>query len=335
MALRRPKQSSRQSVSPLAPEVVVNTNTRPNNRRFSSFFIKAAAILTASLTLACVLPTVTNAAPAPTTFLCTTGSYTVSWDGVVASGSTCSGAVTIDASATSIGTQAFRWAPIVSVTLPSSVLSIGFQAFYGATSLTSVILPSTVTSIGLFAFSFTGALTTYIYCGSADLTNTGLVGKNRTCAYAPDAPTIGTATSTGTTTATVSFTAPVSDGGSTILSYTATSSPGSITATLTQAGSGTISITGLSATTAYTFTVVAHNAIGDSLASSASNSVTTSTPTTVPDAPTIGTATSTGTTTATVAFTAPVSDGGSTILSYTATSSPGSISSIRLTISFA
>jgi hypothetical protein len=42
----------------------------------------------------------------------------------------------------------------------------------------------------------------------------------------------------------------------------------------------------------------------------------------VPGAPTIGTATATGTTTATVVYTAPASDGGSPITSYTATSSP-------------
>lgn len=46
---------------------------------------------------------------------------------------------------------------------------------------------------------------------------------------------------------------------------------------------------------------------------------------TIPGAPTIGTATSTGTTTATVTYTAPSSDGGSTITSYTAVSSPGGI----------
>ena len=80
----------------------------------------------------------------------------------------------------------------------------------------------------------------------------------------PDAPTIGSATATGSTTATVAFTQPGNDGGSTILSYTATSSPGGITGTLSQAGSGTINMTGLSQGTSYTFTVTATNAIGTS-----------------------------------------------------------------------
>ena len=88
----------------------------------------------------------------------------------------------------------------------------------------------------------------------------------------PDAPTIGTAVA-GDAQATVSFTAPSSDGGSAITSYTATSSPGGITGTLSQAGSGSITVTGLTNGTAYTFTVTATNAIGTSAASDASSSV--------------------------------------------------------------
>ena len=48
----------------------------------------------------------------------------------------------------------------------------------------------------------------------------------------PGAPTIGTATATGASSATVSFTQPASNGGSVITSYTATSSPGGITGVL-------------------------------------------------------------------------------------------------------
>jgi hypothetical protein len=74
--------------------------------------------------------------------------------------------------------------------------------------------------------------------------------------------------------ATVSYTAPSSNGGSVITSYTATSNPGNITATVNQSGSGDITVTGLTRGTTYTFTVTATNVIGTSLASAASNSIT-------------------------------------------------------------
>jgi hypothetical protein len=86
----------------------------------------------------------------------------------------------------------------------------------------------------------------------------------------PNAPTIGTATA-GDGQASVTFTAPASNGGSAISSYTVTSSPGSFTGTGT---SSPIVVSGLTNGTAYTFTVTATNGVGTSSASSASNSVT-------------------------------------------------------------
>jgi glycerate kinase len=74
-------------------------------------------------------------------------------------------------------------------------------------------------------------------------------------------------------TASVSFTAPASNGGSPILSYTVTSTPGNITAT------GTVSpivVTGLTGGNSYNFTVHATNANGNGLESVPSNSVITS-----------------------------------------------------------
>ena len=137
----------------------------------------------------------------------------------------------------------------------------------------------------------------------------------------PGAPTIGTATRTETTTATVAFTAPADNGGATITSYIATSNPAGGTGTLNQAGSGTISVTGLDSGTAYTFTVKAVNSVGQSASSAASNQTI---PITVPGAPTIGTATQVGPTEGVVfvTFTAPASNGGTPIIAYVATSSP-------------
>jgi len=108
---------------------------------------------------------------------------------------------------------------------------------------------------------------------SGAVTMSDAYGKSNTTV--PGTPTIGTATATGSTTATVSFTAPASNGGLTITSYTAVSSPGGITGTLSQAGSGTITVSGLSGGTSYTFTVYATNSKGNSSSSSSSNSITT------------------------------------------------------------
>ena len=89
----------------------------------------------------------------------------------------------------------------------------------------------------------------------------------------PGAPTIGIATAQNEE-ATITFTAPTDNGGSTITTYTAISSPDGITGTISQAGSGEITVIGLTNGTEYTFTVTATNAIGTSAASAASNSIT-------------------------------------------------------------
>lgn len=108
------------------------------------------------------------------------------------------------------------------------------------------------------------------------MSNLGHVALLASYATVPDAPIIGTATATGQSTASITFTAPVRNGGREIISYTAVSTPSSITATVTQSGSGTINITGLNASVTYTFVVYATNAIGNSQNSQSSNSTTTS-----------------------------------------------------------
>jgi membrane protein implicated in regulation of membrane protease activity len=91
-------------------------------------------------------------------------------------------------------------------------------------------------------------------------------------ATVPNAPTNAMA-GAGNARAAVSFTAPVSNCSYPVTSYTVTSNPSGIRAT----GSGSpIIVSGLTNGTAYRFTVTANNAIGPSVPSTPSNSVTPS-----------------------------------------------------------
>jgi subtilisin family serine protease/fibronectin type 3 domain-containing protein len=135
-----------------------------------------------------------------------------------------------------------------------------------------------------------------------------------TPATVPGAPTSLTA-APGNGQASLSWTAPASDGGSPITAYTATAAPGG--ATCSTIGLG-CTVTGLTNGTTYSFTVSATNAVGTGPASSAASA----TPATVPGAPTALTATR-GNAQVSLSWNAPASDGGSAITSYTATASPG------------
>ncbi|MGO9876435.1 MAG: fibronectin type III domain-containing protein, partial [Acidimicrobiia bacterium] len=131
----------------------------------------------------------------------------------------------------------------------------------------------------------------------------------------PDAPTIGTATA-GPGSGSVSFTFTGNDNGSPIISYTATcTSTGGATGTAS-GPSSPIVVSGLTNGAPYTCTVTATNSYGTSGPSAPSNMFT---PVAVPGAPTIGPGTAAGVGSAVVSFTPPASNGGSLIMSYTAT----------------
>jgi hypothetical protein len=134
---------------------------------------------------------------------------------------------------------------------------------------------------------------------------------------APGAPTIGTATA-GNAQATVSWTAPASNGGSAITGYSVRAFSGTTLVSTTPVGATATSVvvTGLTNNTAYTFDVAAVNSAGTGAFSTRSGSVTPTGPVvTLPGAPTINAPTA-GDAQATVAWTAPASNGGSAITGY-------------------
>ncbi|HEY4375690.1 MAG TPA: fibronectin type III domain-containing protein, partial [Acidimicrobiales bacterium] len=135
---------------------------------------------------------------------------------------------------------------------------------------------------------------------------------------APGAPTIGTATA-GQASATVTWTAPASNGGAAITSYVVTPYIGATaqTAQLFDSTATSETVTGLSNGSSYTFKVAAANSVGTGAQSAASNAVMPTAPT-VAGAPTIGTATA-GIARATVTWTAPAATGGSAITGYSVT----------------
>jgi hypothetical protein len=101
---------------------------------------------------------------------------------------------------------------------------------------------------------------------------TATATANLTVSSVPDAPTAVNA-SAGNGKVVVSWTAPANNGGSAITGYTVTSNPEGKTCTAA-ATATSCTVTGLTNGTTYTFTVTATNAVGESVASTASGDAT-------------------------------------------------------------
>ncbi len=142
-----------------------------------------------------------------------------------------------------------------------------------------------------------------------------------TPATVPGAPT-GVVATPGNAQVSVAFVPPTDNGGSAITGYTATC------AWQSQSGSSSpLVVTGLTNGTPVTCTVIATNAIGDSLPSAPSASVT---PATVPGAPGLLGAAA-GNASASLRFAPPTNSGGLPILDYTVQCMPGSVTATGAT----
>ncbi|MGA0092839.1 MAG: fibronectin type III domain-containing protein, partial [Chthoniobacterales bacterium] len=172
-----------------------------------------------------------------------------------------------------------------------------------------------------FADTGLSAGTTYyykVYSVNNDYYSSGAATVSAATYSAPGAPALGTITP-GNGQLSVAFTAPTSDGGSSITNYEYSTNDGSTwTARSPAATTSPLVITGLTNGTAYTVRIRAVNAVGSGTASSG----TSATPFTTPSAPSI-TGITPGSGQLSVAFTAG-SNGGSSITNYEYSTDDGS-----------
>ena len=168
--------------------------------------------------------------------------------------------------------------PSNNIGAPTSVTITGtnFRGVTGAVGVSFGTIPAANYTV-VSDTQINATISTNLPVGSYDLlvstvagTSAAVAGDVYVVATIPGAPT-GVAGTVANASSLVSWNAPASNGGIAITSYAVTASPGGFTCT-TSTTSCTVS--GLTNGTAYTFTVVARNAAGDSIPSSASLPVT-------------------------------------------------------------
>ena len=199
----------------------------------------------------------------------------------------------------------------------SAITGYVVTPYIGASAQTAQTFNDTLTSHTITGLTNGTAYTFKVAAINAVGTgNQSAASNSVTPATTPGAPTIGSATA-GAGSASVSWTAPGNDGGSSITGYVVTPYIGASaqSPSLFDASQTTRTVSGLTNGTAYTFKVAAVNGVGTGSQSGASNSVT---PIDTAGAPT-GVSGVSGDSQVVLSWTAPASDGGSAITGYVVT----------------
>ena len=223
----------------------------------------------------------------------------------------------------------------VSAVAGNASASVSFTAPVGADSFTVKAVPASPTaaaptvtvtdgSVAAFVSGLTNGVAYQFQVAASNQFGQGAfsalsapVTPTAPVATVAGAPTIGSATG-GDGSATVTWTAPASNGGSPIIAYSvkvldaANSQVGALRPAT--AGATSLVVSGLTNGTAVRFQVAAVNAVGTGAFSVSSNAVTPAAAATAPAVPAIGAATA-GNVSATVTWTAPA-NGGSAITGY-------------------
>ena len=192
-----------------------------------------------------------------TTAACPPSATTNAASALAVNAATLNATVNDNGAATSVS---FEWGTSISYGNSATASPAAVNASAGSTAISGSLSGLTCNTVYHYRVSATSSAGT---TQGSDVSFT-------TSACVPGAPTSVVATA-GSTSASVAFTAPASNGGAAISGYTVTSSPGGLTGT---GASSPISVTGLTNGVAYTFSVTATNSAGTGSASVASNSVT-------------------------------------------------------------